>query len=101
MEKVKENKVKLLSVRVDNNIERQVRFVLNELGLNISDAVNIYFRQILQNNGIPFEIKLKYNEETMKAIQDAKSGKNLLGPYKNFSEILNEVDKEIAKEEKK
>ena len=57
-----------LNVRVDENLKKTVDTLLNELGLNMSTAINIYLKQIVRENGIPFEIKLdKPNAETLQA----------------------------------
>lgn len=47
-----------LNVRVDENLKKTADALLNELGLNMSTAINIYLKQIVRENGIPFEIKL-------------------------------------------
>ena len=72
----------VISVRVDEDIKRDVESLYNELGLNISTAVNMFFRQSLRESAIPFPIKAKddyYNEANMKrlleSIEQAKAGK--------------------------
>ena len=72
----------VISVRVDEDIKRDVESLYNELGLNISTAVNMFFRQSLRERAIPFPIKAKddyYNEANMKrlleSIEQAKAGK--------------------------
>lgn len=65
-----------LNVRVDENLKKAADTLLNELGLNMSTAINIYLKQIVRENGIPFEIKLdKPNAETLQAMQDVREGK--------------------------
>ena len=43
-----------LNVRVDENLKKTADTLLNELGLNMSTAINIYLKQIVRENGIPF-----------------------------------------------
>lgn len=65
-----------LNVRVDENLKKAADTLLNELGLNMSTAINIYLKQIVRENGIPFEIKLdKPNAETLQAMQDVREAK--------------------------
>ena len=74
-----------LNVRVDENLKKTADTLLNELGLNMSTAINIYLKQIVRENGIPFEIKLdKPNAETLQAMQDVREGKNLHGPFNSL-----------------
>lgn len=44
-------------IEIDENTKRQVVEILEGLGLNLSDAVNMFLRQIISQNGIPFEVK--------------------------------------------
>ena len=48
----------ILSVRVEAEVKREAEKVLNELGLNLSTAVNIFLKAVLRENGIPFPLKL-------------------------------------------
>ena len=49
----------ILSVRVEAEVKREVEKVLNELGLNLSTAVNIFLKAVLREKGIPFPLKLE------------------------------------------
>ena len=82
-----------LNVRVDENLKKAADTLLNELGLNMSTAINIYLKQIVRENGIPFEIKLdKPNAETLQAMQDVREGKNLNGPFNSLSELMKDLN---------
>ena len=78
-----------LNVRVDENLKKTADTLLNELGLNMSTAINIYLKQIVRENGIPFEIKLA---ETLQAMQDVREGKNLHGPFNSLSELMEDLN---------
>lgn len=45
-------------IKIDKEIKKQASALFAELGLDMSTAVNIFLRQCLFHNGIPFEIKL-------------------------------------------
>lgn len=45
-----------LHVRIDDATKKKVQKILDELGLDMSTAVNMYFHQIALQQGIPFEI---------------------------------------------
>ena len=64
-----------LSVRTEKGIKEKVGKILHELGLNHSTAINMYYRLILAQRGIPFEVKLP-NKTTIKAMEDLEKGKN-------------------------
>ena len=43
------------------------------LGLSLSDAVNIFLKQILLRGGIPFDVKYpEYKPEVIEAMEEAK-----------------------------
>jgi len=46
-----------LTVRIDENIKREAEILFNNIGLNMSSAVNIFFRQAIREQAIPFELK--------------------------------------------
>ena len=70
-----------LTVRIDEKLKADAESVLSKLGLTASNAIRIFFSQIRNTKGIPFELKL-YDEpsaETVAAIKqeekDLKAGK--------------------------
>ncbi len=52
-----------LNVRVDEDVKKNVEVVLDELGLNMSTAVNMFLRAVIRENGIPFKVSLKKPDE--------------------------------------
>ena len=44
--------------RVDPQIKEQAENILNQLGISMSNAIGMFLRQIVLQNGIPFEMKL-------------------------------------------
>ena len=49
-----------LNIRTDKAIKDQAEEIFNELGLNMTTAVNIFLRTAIREHGIPFELKWKY-----------------------------------------
>jgi DNA-damage-inducible protein J len=46
-----------LTVRIDENIKREAETLFNKIGMNMSVAINIFFRQAVREQAIPFELK--------------------------------------------
>lgn len=87
-------KTETLHIRVKPNVKQKAEETLNDLGLSISEAINVFLNQIILYDGIPFEIrKPKINMETLKAIEDTKEGKNLSKTFDNVDEMFEELDK--------
>ena len=65
-------KTNIVSTRVDDTLKSDVETILFQLGLNTSDAINMFFRQIVLVGGIPFDVVLpKYNKETLEAMAES------------------------------
>lgn len=62
-----------LNIRTDKEIKEQAEKIFNELGLNMTTAVNMFLRSAVRENGIPFELKLDVpNETTAAAIEEGR-----------------------------
>ena len=62
-----------LNVRIDENLKKQAEMVFEEVGLTTSSAINIFFKQVVRTNSIPFELIADVpNRTTKKAIKEAE-----------------------------
>jgi len=57
------NKTETIHVRVKPEIKKESEEILEELGLNMSYAVSMFLKQVIDKKRIPFEIALKDVEE--------------------------------------
>ena len=86
-------------IRIDEQVKVEATELLEGLGLNLSDAVNMFLRQIILQNGLPFEVKYpKYKLEVIAAMEEARiishdpSAKTYTDVSEMFKEILSEED---------
>ncbi len=63
-----------LSIRVDAELKKDVEMCLEEIGMNMSTAINIYLKQIAKRRAIPFAVTADPipNRETMAAIAEGE-----------------------------
>lgn len=62
-----------LNIRIDKSIKDQAEEIFNELGLNMTTAVNMFLKTAIREHGIPFELKLDVpNETTAAAIEEGR-----------------------------
>ena len=47
-----------LYVRLEPGLKEQAESVLGQLGIPVSNAVNIFLKQVVMQRGIPFDVKL-------------------------------------------
>lgn len=45
-------------VRLEPGLKEQAEAVLEQLGIPVSNAVNIFLKQVVMQRGIPFDVKL-------------------------------------------
>ena len=59
---------------IDPVVKKEAEIILKDLGLSVSNAYELFYRQVIANRGLPFELKVP-NEKTMKAIENSRQGK--------------------------
>ena len=70
-----------ISLRVDDEVKRGAERTLNEIGLSMSTAINVFLRKVAREGRIPFELTADtfYSESNMRHLegimQDVKDGK--------------------------
>ena len=87
-------KTDTLHIRIEPKIKQKAEKTLNELGLSITEAINVFLNQVILHDGIPFEIKKpKYNKETIQALEDTKNNINQSQPFNNVNDMFEELEK--------
>lgn len=84
-----------VNVRVDVDLKREVESVCENLGMNISTAVNMFFRQMLMNDGLPFKPTLKNKRQSLNDYLESYHGKNIeviLQEAEENNEVPTEMD---------
>jgi addiction module RelB/DinJ family antitoxin len=51
-----ENKTSAINIQVDSNVKKEATLVLTDLGLSMSSAINLFLKQVVKKNGLPFEV---------------------------------------------
>ncbi len=77
-----------LNVRIDEEVKRKSESICQELGMTLSTAVNVFLRQMVRTGGIPFDVRLTSNAETLSAMEDARQHRNLSGPYRSLETLM-------------
>jgi DNA-damage-inducible protein J len=75
--------------RIEPNLKEQAESILSALGIPTSNAINMFYRQIILHRGLPFEVKIPLekplnisllseedmNRELEKGYADIKAGR--------------------------
>lgn len=81
-------KTDTLNIRVEPELKKEVENTLNELGMNIAEAVTVFLKQVVMTESIPFEIKKpRYNKELIEAMKEAKEMLKKPDEYKSFDTV--------------
>lgn len=89
-----------LYVRIEPELKEQAETILSALGIPASNAINMFYKQIILQRGLPFDLKLpseyvlNYNQlteqeidrELQKGIDDVKNG-NVKTAKQSFADI--------------
>ena len=65
--------------RIQPDVKERAENILHDLGLSVSGAFEIFYRQIILNNGLTFDVQIP-NEVTRKAMTASQDGEG-----KNFN----------------
>lgn len=80
------------SISLDADVKEKGVSLLSELGLDLSTAVNMFLRQTIRENGLPFEVTLNNpNATTRNAISHALNGKNMVGPFDSVKALMEDL----------
>ena len=80
-----------IQARIDAQSKEQAKRILNFLGLSMSQAIALYFRQIILRQGIPFDIEIP-NELTSRVLAGADKKKGL-HKAANVNKLLKELNR--------
>jgi len=59
---------------LDPEIKKQAEGILQDLGLSVSKSFELFYRQVIAQHGLPFELQVP-NKKTMRAIENSRQGK--------------------------
>ena len=69
-------KTSTINTRIEPCIKMQAEEILHNLGLNNTEAIRLFYKQICLHQGLPFAVKIP-NKLTQKAMKDAVNKKTL------------------------
>lgn len=75
--------------RIDGKVKIKAEKILKTIGLGPSDAIDIFYRQIILHRGVPFPVEIP-NEETLKAMRDIEKGKGVKS-FNSVEELMKDL----------
>ena len=66
-----------INIMVDTKTKEEATIILKDLGLSMSSAITLFLRQVIKNDGLPFEVRNKaYNKEVLDALKEVQESIN-------------------------
>lgn len=81
------------TIKIDPTLKRESQELFESFGLNLSSAINMFLRQSVREQAIPFRVGNPMpNPETRKAIEDARNGIGLSKGFTSVSELMEDLN---------
>ena len=79
--------------RIEPEIKEQAEMILNALGIPASNAITMFYKQIILQKGLPFDVKLpeQLNMELERGYADMQEGHTI-----SASEVFKEIREEYG-----
>lgn len=77
-----------INVRIDVQTKSKASKILDLLGMTPSEAINLFFKQIIYTQSIPFDVKLP-NKETVQAMKELDSGRGV--KFNSVEDLLKDL----------
>ncbi|WP_257281776.1 MULTISPECIES: type II toxin-antitoxin system RelB/DinJ family antitoxin [unclassified Endozoicomonas] len=84
------SKSAMIRARIEPDVKEHAEAIFKKLGLNATDAITLFYKQVGLCNGLPFDVRIP-NEETLKAFDDTEKGVGLTH-YENAQEMYDDLD---------
>jgi DNA-damage-inducible protein J len=83
-------KTAMIRARTNPELKSEVEDIFKKLGLNTTEAINLFFSQVCLYKGLPFEVKIP-NKTTLRTFKKTDQGKELF-EYKNLDEFVGKMN---------
>lgn len=78
-----------VNIRMDADLKKRFEAFCDDVGMSMTTAFTIFAKKAVRENRIPFEIGAPIpNDETRKAIQDARAGIGLSKAFPSVDELM-------------
>ncbi|CEV65140.1 TPA: type II toxin-antitoxin system RelB/DinJ family antitoxin [Streptococcus pneumoniae] len=80
-----------MSIRLDSEVKEQAQQVFSNLGMDMTTAINIFLRQAIQYQGLPFDVRLDENRKLLQALTDLDQNRNMSQSFESVSDLMEDL----------
>ncbi len=84
------SKTATVHARIEPKLKKQAEGILRQLGLNQTQAITLFYKQVELHDGLPFNIVIP-NKTTLQTLQNTDAGRNLV-----LCEDVNDMFKKLG-----
>ena len=76
-----------MRIRLDSEVQQ----VFNHLGMDMTTAINIFLRQAIQYQGLPFDVKIDENRKLLQVVTDVEQNRNMSQSFESVSDLMEDL----------
>lgn len=76
-----------INIRIEHDLKVNAEVILKQLGINTTDAVRMFLKQVCLTKSLPLSIKLP-NKKTIEAIESLERGEGIKTTSDEFHKML-------------
>ena len=81
-----------ITFKVDERVKDESKKLFSDLGLDMSTALNMFLRQCIAEQGIPFKAKRNQLDPlTIKTLEEVENGIGMHGPFSTYDEMMEDI----------
>lgn len=80
-----------MSIRLDSEVKEQAQQVFSNLGIDMTTAINIFLRQAIQYQGLPFDVRLDENRKLLQVLTDLDQNRNMSQSFESVSDLMEDL----------
>ena len=80
-----------MSIRLDSAVKEEAQQVFNHLGMDMTTAINIFLRQAIQYQGLPFDVRLDENQKLLQVLTDVDQNRNMSQSFESVSDLMEDL----------
>ncbi|CAG5613113.1 addiction module antitoxin, RelB/DinJ family [Streptococcus pneumoniae] len=65
--------------------------MFSNLGMDMTTAINIFLRQAIQYQGLPFDVRLDENRKLLQVLTDLDQNRNMSQSFESVSDLMEDL----------
>lgn len=80
-----------LNMRIDDSLKEESKKVFDALGLDLTSGITLYLKQVVLNQGVPFELTLK-KPDIVTAMEEYRQGKGKV--FESVEDLMKDLNED-------